>query len=69
MSRDLNAEQRTQVFNSISEEWQSICDSVANSIAEALTNDKSIKDSINKVAKEYMQAYKDSLKSARVLVD
>lgn len=69
MSRDLNAEQRAQVFNSISEEWQSICDSVANSIEEALTNDKSIKDSINKVAKEYMQAYKDSLKSARVLVD
>lgn len=69
MSRDLNAEQRTQVFNSISEEWQSICDSVANSIEEALTNDKSIKDSINKVAKEYMQAYKDSLKSARILVD
>ncbi len=69
MCRDLNAEQRTKVFNSISEEWQSICDSVANSIEEALTNDKSIKDSINKVAKEYMQAYKDSLKSARVLVD
>lgn len=69
MSRDLNAEERTQVYNSISEEWQSICDSVADSIEEALTNDKSIKDSINKVAKEYMQVYKDSLKSARILVD
>lgn len=69
MARDLNAEQRAQVFSSINEEWQSICDSVADSIKDALTSDKSIKNSINKVSKEYMQAYKDSLKSARILVD
>lgn len=69
MARDLNAEQRAQVFNSISEEWDSICSSVSDSIREALTEDKSIKNSINKVSKEFMQAYKDSLKSARILVD
>jgi hypothetical protein len=57
------------VFNSINEEWQSICESGADSIKEALTSDKSIKNSINMVSKEFMQAYKDSLKSARILVD
>ena len=69
MDRELDADQRAQVFNSINEEWQSICESVANSITDALTSDKSIKNSINKVSKEFMQAYKDSLKSARILVD
>lgn len=69
MDRDLDSEQRAQVFNSIREEWDSICSSVADSIREALTEDKSIKNSINKVSKEFMQAYKDSLKSARILVD
>lgn len=69
MARPLDSDQRAQVFNSISEEWNSICSSVADSIREALTSDNGIKDSINKVSKEYMQAYKDSLKSARILVD
>ncbi len=69
MARDLDSDQRQNVFNSIKEEWGSICQSVATSIREALTDDKKIKNSINKVAKEYMQTYKDSLKSARILVD
>lgn len=69
MARELDADQRARVFNSINEEWQSICESVADSIKEALTSDKSIKNSINMVSKEFMQAYKDSLKSARILVD
>lgn len=69
MARELDADQRARVFNSINEEWQSICESVADSIKETLTSDKSIKNSINMVSKEFMQAYKDSLKSARILVD
>ena len=69
MERDLDSEQRQQVFNSISEEWESICGSVESSVREALEGDKKIKTSINKVAREYMQSYKDSLKSARILVD
>ena len=69
MARDLDSVERQNVFNSIKEEWSSICESVETSIREALTGDKKIKNSINKVAKEYMQTYKDSLKSARILVD
>lgn len=69
MERNLDSEQRMQVFNSINEKWESIQTSVAESIETALTNDNNIQVSINKVSKEYMQAYKDSLKSARILID
>ena len=69
MSRKLTAEQREEVFRSIEKEWQSICDSVGTSIEQALTKDRSIKKSINRVAYEFMQTYKESLKSARILVD
>ena len=69
MARELDASQRLDVFNSINEEWQSICESVADSIKDALTSDKSIKSSINKISKEYMQSYMDGLKSARILID
>lgn len=69
MSRKLTAEEREKVFRSIEKEWQSICDSVGTSIEQALTKDRSIKKSINRVAYEFMQTYKDSLKSARILVD
>lgn len=69
MEKSLDRDQRQQVFNSISEEWDSICGSVEASVREALEGDKTIKISINKVATEYMQSYKDCLKSARILVD
>lgn len=69
MARDLDRNERQNVFNTIEKEWSSICESVGTSIRKALTGNKTIKDSINKVAKEYMQTYKDSLKSARILVD
>lgn len=69
MARDLNQEERIQVFNSINEEWDSILSSVRDSINESLENDYSVKNAINKVAKEFMQAYKDGLKSARILID
>lgn len=69
MNRKLTTEQREEVFRSIEKEWQSICDSVGTSIEQALTKDRSIKKSINRVAYEFMQTYKESLKSARILVD
>lgn len=69
MNRKLTAEEREKVFRSIEKEWQSICDSVGTSIEQALTKDRSIKKSINRVAYEFMQTYKESLKSARILVD
>lgn len=69
MNRLLNEKERQQVFESIKEEYPSICDSVATSIRNALTSEKNIQNSIDKISREFMQAYKDGLKSARILVD
>lgn len=69
MARNLDSEKRHDVFNSISEKWEGICESVATSIRQALEDDTSIKSSIDKVSKEFLQSYKDNLKSARILVD
>lgn len=69
MERNLDSEQRWKVFISINEKWESIQNSINESINKALTTNNSIKEAINKVSKEYMQAYKDGLKSARILID
>lgn len=69
MNKDLDSDQRLQVFSSISEKWEDITNAVANSIYQSLISDRSICVSINTVSKEYLQAYKDSLKSARILID
>ena len=69
LKKKLNANERIDVCNSIDEKWNDICTSVENSIRTALNGDESIRKSIHKVSKAYMLAYKDSLKSARILVD
>lgn len=69
MERNLDSEQRWKVFISINEKWESIQNSINESINKALTTNNSIKEAITKVSKEYMQAYKDGLKSARILID
>lgn len=69
MKKKLSADQRIEVCNSISEKWDDLCASVENSIKQALNDDASIRKSILQVYSAYMQAYKDSLKSARILVD
>lgn len=69
MEKKLSSYQRQEVCNSISEKWDDLSESVANSIVNALDDDVSIRESILQVSKAYMQAYKDSLKSARILID
>ena len=69
MSKNLSADERISVCNSISEKWDDLCTSVENSIRKAINDDASIRESILQVSSTYMQAYKESLKSARILVD
>ena len=69
MEKDLDSEQRQQVFCSIDEKWEDITGTVANSIRQSLIDDRSIKFSIIEVAIKFMQAYKEILKSVRILID
>lgn len=57
------------ILYSISEKWDDLCTSVENSIRKAINDDASIRESILQVSSTYMQAYKENLKSARILVD
>ena len=69
MNRKLDSDQRQQVFSTIKENWEDTMEAIKNSIRQSLMSDESIMDSINTVSKEYMQAYKDCLKFARILID
>lgn len=69
MSKNLNAEQRQQVVNTISEQWEDIKRQIANSIMSSLQNQQSIMQSINMVTKQLLEDYKTNLKDARLLID
>lgn len=69
MAKSLDKEDRLKVFNSLEEKWQDMCDSINESIQNALTNDESIKDNINNAVQGVLNEYKENLKSARILID
>lgn len=69
MSKNLNAEQRQQVVNTISEQWEDIKNQIANSIMSSLQSQQSIQHSINLVTKQLLEDYKTNLKDARLLID
>lgn len=67
--KSLNAEQRSQVVNGISEKWDGITSDIANSIRNALTNNADIKRSIDSATTRLLAGYKENLKKARLLID
>lgn len=69
LAKKLDHHEREEVYNSLSEDWGNICSSVAESISKSLRGNHNIKTSINTVVRELMQAYKENLKNARILVD
>lgn len=69
LAKKLDKADRQAVYDSLSEEWETICNSVEESINKTLRSNANIKSSINTVVKELMQAYKENLKEARVLID
>lgn len=69
MEKWLNAEERQGVLNSLSENWEKTTNDVANSIRSALNDNKELRKSIDAVANGYLQAYKESLKTARILIN
>ena len=69
MAKSLDKEDRLKVFNSLEEKWQDMCNNINESIQSALTNDKSIKVTINNAVRGVLNEYKENLKSARILID
>lgn len=69
LAKKLDYDEREKVYDSLEENWENICNSVTESINKSLRGNRNIKDSINTVVRELMQAYKENLKNARILVD
>lgn len=69
MAKHLSKEDRLKVFYSLKEKWQDMCNNINESIQSALTNDKSIKVTINDAVRGVLNEYKENLKSARILID
>lgn len=69
LKKDLDAGQRQEVYNSLSNDWENITNSVSESIEMSLRGNTDIKKTINRVVKELMSAYKENLKNARILID
>jgi phage tail tape-measure protein len=66
---DLDQSKRLQVYNYVDNNWENIQKQVQNAINNSVKSNKGIKDTIRKVTSELLTAYKENLKSARVLID
>lgn len=69
MSKSLDQNTRQQVVNAISEKWEDIKQSIANSILASLQNDQNIKNAINNSTHQLLLSYKENLKKARLLIE
>ena len=69
MSKRLGKDERQRVFNSLNENWEDMCKSMEDSVYNAITSDNKIESSIQKAISDILSAYKESLKSARLLID
>ena len=69
MARSLSKDDRNKVFNSLSENWDAMCQDMHNSVYNALTSDTRIAGAVNEAVTDLLMAYKENLKAARVLID
>ncbi len=68
-SKACNDSERQMVYNYFSQNWKTITDNVADTIYSALNDSEELKQSVNIIVKQMLSEYKESLKSARLLID
>lgn len=69
MSKNLNAEERGAVINTLAEKWDDITSSIASSISQSLKNNSKARRDISTMVDKMLDAYKEALKKSRILVD
>mgnify|MGYP006385422433 FL=1 len=69
MQKPLDADQRLEVYNSIDSKWGEIKDNIASSIVNSLRSNQKIRQSIKKAVDGLLNAYEESLRSSRILID
>lgn len=69
MQKPLDAGQRLEVYNSIDSKWGEITDNIASSIVNSLRSNQKIRQSVKKAVDGLLNAYEESLRSSRILID
>lgn len=69
MSKDLSADERVQVFNSLSEKWDEISSSISRSIFGSLNNNYKARRDVSTAVDNLIKAYKEALTKARIMVE
>lgn len=69
MNKELDAEKRAEVYDSLSEEWEKITGEIREEIYNAVKGNQQIKNSITKAVSSLLNQYKHELEQARMLID
>ena len=69
MAKELNKEEREEVYGVLDEKWSDIAENIDLSIHRSISNNKDLQGSIQEKTKEVLDSYKNALKEARILID
>lgn len=69
MQKPLNASQRKEVYGSIKGKWGEITNNIKSSIDKSIRSNQKIRDAVNKTVVGLLNAYEESLRSSRILID
>lgn len=65
----LSKSERQNVYNSVMKKWGEIDKSITDSVKKSISGDPNIESSINQAVNIVFDAYKENLKSARILIE
>lgn len=69
MAKDLSAEERVAVCNTLSEKWEEITGSIHRSVFDSLRNNRKARCDVSFAVDNLMAAYRDALQKSRIMVD
>lgn len=67
--KELSADERQSVINSLVDKWEEITDSIASSIYQSLNNNSKARRDVSNAVNKLIGSYKDALKHSRILVE
>lgn len=69
MSKLLDSDERSQVYDAIAEKWDEIVGSISDAIDQSIAQNKKMYATIKQAANNMLDGYKEELKKARILID
>lgn len=69
MSKLLDSDERSQVYDAIAEKWDEIVGSINDAIDHSIAQNKKMYNTIKQTTNNMLDAYKKELKKARILID